>query len=111
MISHFLFRLESLTYIPDRFSHFLLCVAQQASSEVGGFDPEKVRDQFRVAFQASTVVKKRKRTHELKASKKRKIDASKASSSADPNGDNDDEGLRSETVFHDTLVEYEDFDV
>ncbi len=107
-LTTFLCRLDSLTYIPDRFAHFLFNVAKLAASEVGGFDPDKTRDQLRVAFQASSVTKKKKRRHDIEE----KRQPPKKRRKRIPCTSSEDEGLREETegrAFHDTLVDYEEF--
>ncbi len=113
--------MESLTYIPERFAHFLFSVAEQAASDVGQFDPDKVNDQLRVAFQASQVRRKSSRHEDLKAKRRKGAKGKKGrrrgeehpftttEEDEDSKAD-DEESLRETTAFHDTMVEYMEFD-
>ena len=84
-------------------------VAKLAASEVGGFDPDKARDQLRVAFQASSVSKKKRRKHDLEEKREmppKKRRRKRISTSSDDEGLREDSGDR---AFHDTLVDFEEF--
>ena len=96
--------------MPDRFAHFLFSVCRLASTDVGGFDPNKCKDQLRVAFQASQVARKKRRHHELGG--KREPKPKKRKKDFDSTTSEEDEGLREDIgdrAFHDTLVDFDEF--
>ncbi len=105
--TYFSSRSEQLTYIPERFANFLFGVAEVASYDHGSFDPDKVRDQLRVAFQASQVKRKKRRytDREQKRPKKRRRRATGAATST--SSSDEDEELRDDSVFHSTLVPFD----
>lgn len=57
---HFLINFTTLrskrfVYVPDKFARFMYTVAQLASTNIGGFDIEKIMEQFRIAFHKKSV--------------------------------------------------------
>ncbi len=70
-----------------------------------------MNDQFRVAFQASTVGKKVKRKHgPVKSASKAKKARTEQPGDDDSKGEDDEDQLRENTAFYDTLVDFEEYD-
>ncbi len=114
-------KMSNLTYMPERMATFLFGVAETASIKFGGFNPSKVEEQLRVAFQASVVRKRNRAETDESASRKKTRRARKrggafASSSSDDDdgeeaGESDEqqEEARYAEDFHDTLVDYQSY--
>ncbi len=104
--------LTSLVYIPQKLADFLIGAAELAAFDQGGCNPDKVRDQLRVAFQASQVAKRNRPEHDpaKKGKKKpRRGEIFTSSSSEDATADESKESLRMHEDFEDTLVDYESY--
>ncbi len=85
-------------------------VAEVAASEHGGFDPDKVTDQLRVAFQASQVKRKRTRFTDKDKPRPKRRKGQKRRRAGDgvfTTTSEDEEELRDDSVFHQTLVPFD----
>ncbi len=96
-----------LIYIPEKFATLLFGVAEQAAADQGFHNPDKIRDQLRVAFQACNV--KRKNRPEEDPSKKGKKRRRRTYGDEEPwstDSESEQSQLRLHDDFEHTLVEY-----
>ncbi len=84
-------------------------MAEVAASDAGNFNPDKVRDQLRVCFQASQVRKRKKIFREKDAKRPRRSRKGKRDESLFTTSDEDevDEELRDDSAFQNTLVPFD----
>ena len=105
--------LAQLIYIPEKFATFLYGVAEQAAQDSGYFNPDKIHDQLRVAFQASSVKKRnRPESDPAKRGKKKRRKYGEVFTSTEDEEDEDEDNnqdkseLRLHEDFDNTLVDY-----